>query len=53
MSVKIKISYTKQEELDGVLSLLSPVIKEARFPKKQEGVYKKAYILLKPIKKSF
>lgn len=42
MSVKIKISYTTEEELAGVIRLLSPVVKSW---KKQpaNGKYKRAY----------
>ncbi len=42
MSVKIKISYTTEEELAGVVRLLSPVVKSW---KKQpaNGKYKRAY----------
>lgn len=47
MSVKIKISYERQQELDGVIRLLRPAIKCCRFPKGQQGQYKKAYVLLK------
>ncbi len=45
MSVKIKVSYTKDEELTGVIKLLSPVVKDW---KKQpaKGKYKRAYIEL-------
>lgn len=43
MSVKIKISYNTEEELAGVIRLLSPVIKSWKVAKKQEGAYKKAY----------
>lgn len=47
MSVKIKISYTEEEELAGVIQLLSPVIKSWKKSKKQEGRYKNAYAMLK------
>lgn len=45
MSVKIKISYTTEEELAGVIRLLSPVVKSW---KKQpaKGKYKRAYGIL-------
>ena len=46
MSVKIKISYNTEEELAGVIQLLSPVIKSYKISKKQEGQYKNAYVLL-------
>lgn len=47
MSVKIKISYNKDEELAGVIRLLSPVLKMYKVARKQEGQYKKAYAYLK------
>lgn len=46
MSVKIKISYNTEEELDAVLYLLSPVMKSYKIAKKQEGTHKNAYALL-------
>lgn len=47
MSVKIKISYTTQQELSEVLKLLQPMIKSCKMDKGKEGVYKKAYVELK------
>lgn len=47
MSVKIKISYNTDEELAGVIQLLSPALKTYKIAKKQEGQYKNAYALLK------
>ena len=47
MSVKIKISYTTKEELEKVLRVLSPVMKDYKIAKNQEGQYKKAYAYLK------
>lgn len=47
MSVKIKISYTTKEELEKVLRVLSPVMKDYKITKNQEGQYKKAYAYLK------
>ncbi len=47
MSVKIKISYTTKEELDKVLQMLSPVMKDYKISKNQEGQYKKAYVEIK------
>lgn len=47
MSVKIRISYNTDEELAGVIQLLSPALKSYKVAKKQEGRYKKAYALLK------
>ena len=43
MSVKIKISYNTEEELAGVIRLLSPVVKTWKKSKNQEGRFKKAY----------
>lgn len=48
MSMKIKLSYTEDQELDGVIRLLSPIV---RSWKKQpaKGKYKRAYIELENI----
>lgn len=43
MSVKIKVSYTDDKELAGVIQLLSPLGKKWKVAKKQKGPYKKAY----------
>lgn len=43
MSVKIKVSYTDEQELAGVIRLLSPVIKSYKV-KPDKGKYKRAYI---------
>lgn len=43
MSVKIKVSYTEDEELAGVIRLLSPLGKRWKVAKSQKGKYKKAY----------
>ena len=43
MSVKIRVSYTDDEELAGVIRLLSPLGKKWKVSKKQKGPYKKAY----------
>ena len=42
MSIKIKVSYTEDQDLDGVIRLLSPIV---RSWKKQpaKGKYKRAY----------
>lgn len=47
MSVKIKISYTTNEELEKVLRVLSPVMKDCKISRNQEGRYKKAYVEVK------
>lgn len=44
MSIKIKISYSTDEELAGVIRLLSPVMTNYKVSRNQEGRYKKAYI---------
>lgn len=43
MSVKIKVSYITDEELAGVIQLLSPVLKDYKVSRNKEGRYKKAY----------
>lgn len=43
MSVKIKLSYNTDEELAGVIRLLSPAIKEYKVARNKDGRYKKAY----------
>lgn len=43
MSVKIRVSYTDDEELAGVIRLLSPLGKKWKVSKNQKGKYKKAY----------
>ena len=42
MSIKVKVSYTEDQDLDGVIRLLSPIV---RSWKKQpaKGKYKRAY----------
>lgn len=44
MSVKIKVSYNTDEELAGIVRLLSPVLKSRKISGNKEGRYKKAYI---------
>lgn len=46
MSVKIRVSYSADAELAGVIRLLSPRIKSCKVAKKQEGEFKRAYIEL-------
>jgi hypothetical protein len=43
MSVKIRISFTEDEELAGVIRLLSPVLKSYKVSGKREGKYRNAY----------
>ena len=45
MSVKIRISYQSQEELDRILKLLKPAIKSFK-TYDRAGEYKKAYIVI-------
>lgn len=48
MSVKIKVSYESPEELEEVLELLKSLVVEShKVPRKQEGRYKRAYLLLR------
>ena len=44
MSVRIKVSYTEEEELDKIRQRLSPGIERCRYSKEQEGKHKRAYI---------
>ena len=43
MSVKIRVSYTDEEELTGVIQLLSPLGKKWKVARNQKGKYKQAY----------
>lgn len=47
MSVKIKVSYERPEELRRVLDRLRPDIKTFRLAKSQEGRFLKAYVELR------
>lgn len=49
MSIKIRVSYTDDEELAGVIRLLSPLVKSWKI-KPQKGRYKLAYISLRNTK---
>lgn len=48
MSVKVRISYEKPQELRTVLKLLSPVIKSYKTDKGGDGAYKRAYVEIEP-----
>lgn len=48
MSVKIRISYTEEQELAQVLRLLSSVIKTYKVSRKKEGKHRNAYANLHP-----
>lgn len=43
MSVKIRISYTEEEELTEVIRLLSPALRSYKVSGKKEGKYRNAY----------
>lgn len=43
MSIKIKISYSTDEELEQIRELLSPMFKAVKVSRNKEGRYKKAY----------
>lgn len=47
MSIKIRISYEKPQELDAVLKLLHPIIKTYKAEKGKDGQYKRAYVDIK------
>ena len=49
MSVKIKVSYQKAQELQAILLLLRPVIKSYKAADRQQGIYKRAYIEIKQV----
>lgn len=48
MSVKVKISYEKPQELQAVLKLLRPVMKSCKADKGKNGPYKRAYVEIEP-----
>lgn len=51
MSIKIKVSYTKPEELTRVLNLLSPMDLQLKIQKDDlKAGYKRAYLLTKNAK---
>lgn len=47
MSVRIRVKYSTEEELAGVIRLLSPAVKSWKVAKRQEGAFKNAYIVMK------
>lgn len=47
MSIKIKVSYQEREELQQVIKLLQPIIKQTKVKNEQQGTFKKAYIEIK------
>lgn len=44
MSVRVRISYEKPQELHSVTELLKPIIKSCKAEKGANGRYKKAYL---------
>lgn len=48
MSVRIKVSYTDEAELAGVIRQLSPILKSWKKPRQRGGRYKNAYAVLEP-----
>ena len=44
MSVKIRISYTEEEELAGVIRLLSAALRSYKVSRKKEGKHWNAYV---------
>ena len=44
LSVKIKISYERPDELNRILQLLRPVISSVKMPKARNGKYRRAYV---------
>lgn len=49
MSIKIRVSYSTEEELAEVIRLLSPVLGEVKV-QPQKGQYRRAYISLRNTK---
>lgn len=46
MSVEVKISYSEERDLDGVIKLLRPALKCCKISSSKKGRYKKAYAVL-------
>ena len=46
MSVRVKVSYTDEEELQDILRRLEPDVKHCKVAKRQEGTYRNAYIYM-------
>ena len=47
MSIKIKVSYNTEEELQKVMQLLGTAVKEYKISGNKKGLYRKAYIDLR------
>lgn len=50
MSVRITISYDTERELRAVTDILSPVMKKCKISKRNNGLYRKAYVELKDVR---
>ncbi len=48
MSVKVKISYEKPQELHALIELLRPMITSYKADKGKNGAYKRAYLEIEP-----
>lgn len=48
MSIKIKVSYNTDEELAGVIKLLSSAVVNYKVAKNNKGSFKRAYIIVEP-----
>lgn len=46
MSVQIRVSYERPEELKAILERLRPEVKRWKIAKKREGRFQKAYIYI-------
>lgn len=44
MSLKVRISYEKPQELNTVIKLLQPIVKSYKTVKGETGQYKRAYL---------
>lgn len=51
MSVKVRISYEKPQDLHTVLELLQPMMKSYKAEKGKPGPYKRAYVEIEPERK--
>ncbi len=47
MSVKVRVSYEKPEELKKILEKLAPDVKSWKVSRNREGTFLKAYIVMK------
>lgn len=50
MAIKIKVSYEHEQELNKIIVMLGPIIKDTKPSNNSEGRYKKAYIEMKEIR---